>query len=70
MVKKRCLHKDAITIISKSAKFGLKWCPDCGAVRRVKRINKDEFGFTTKRWIYPRGLVDVKRQLSRDSGLI
>lgn len=60
----RCRHGNAWpTIISGIG--GFMWCPDCGAVRTVRRTAGNAFKFASPRWLYPRGQKDVLRQLER-----
>jgi hypothetical protein len=66
-VSARCRHGNAWPTVCGDI-GGFMWCPDCGAVRTVRRKVGGAFEYATPRWLYPRGREDVMRQLERLEG--
>lgn len=43
----------------------LCWCPDCGAIRKLKRTGANTLEYLWTRWIYPKGADSAKAELER-----
>jgi len=65
---KRCRHYKAFPTIHRSS-GGFLWCPDCGAFRLIQIVEGNTYDFASNRWIYPRGIEDVCKQLEKEERL-
>lgn len=44
------------------------WCPDCGAIRKMRHVAPTQIEYAWTRWIYPKGQESACRALSAQEG--